>query len=999
MAASPLLTTSVNVLGCSGMGTIKTLSLVYPAVPPFCPMPVPSVVAPVRFSPVASVGRPHPCSRALDMLKNSSSMDSKKLLMSSKIVGLHGPGLIREEEEPHLKLLASSESAGAPGPGLVGEEEPHSHLLSSVKSVGASGPESRSLRKISRRKSNVLRLAPVLVGVDPRPLAFGRDVASVTTPVVAVPVLGAAPVVRDKPCRASVSFASSRSLVSVCLVDPSLLYHGAVVKAGSRFQSKRWWRDRRGSGAQVSAAESCVLRREGLERRRAVAAAARVQPIVPVVESRSCVPLPPPVFPVVGKVGTPVPSPVVPPDKAPPDRRGDGYIPMLPSVRRRWKALATTCVLDDGSTPISVLIAKMPWAHPARFHELVQLSIDTLVEHFPCEGLITGDFDPVAMFREFDGADCMNNDTALYLFRQLFVGSGRFPSLFEGDRSVTLVGKNQRKLVVQAAVDPYPVELPLHPLSQKRRHLGCVLGEIEEGRAEGPFTTAEAAAMFGNFSVVQSFVLSRPTAVSSKDRLVHNFSDFFNPINMSLEESVMLPVALDHSAKFIAAAKSLAKRLAVPLSMVTLDISKGYRRLLHRRQDVAHLGLRVDIDFDGEIPFCSGSVVSTRTVKKGDVLFVMDRSLPFGLKSSVTSFCALTSFVKDFVQESLGQDMAVLTYVDDFGLIGSVGDVERGIVFLRDVLARIGLPENAKKADTPGPRGTFLGVDYDFSVPERMTAALPMEKRVRYLKHLNFYLASATPDASGALSLSVSKTELQSIIGKIVHASYIIDAGRPFYARLLATLRKCNKRVRLDAAALDDLRWWVSILEDTSGVRVLNPVFDDVKFYTDASTTTGYGAIFNGQFFFGQWPQEVQDLLVDFSLTINELELVVLSFALEQWGPLLEGSRVIFRCDNTSSVYSVLNQTSRVPVRAALVRRLYAVAAKFGVSLHSTYINTKDNLHADTLSRGNMHDFFLLDQRYPLCQIHEPKLGAMELLLDPFGSANPSSPEWKLPAC
>ena len=369
MAASPLLTTSVNVLGCSGMGTIKTLSLVYPAVPPFCPMPVPSVVAPVRFSPVASVGRPHPCSRALDMLKNSSSMDSKKLLMSSKIVGLHGPGLIREEEEPHLKLLASSESAGAPGPGLVGEEEPHSHLLSSVKSVGASGPESRSLRKNSRRKSNVLRLAPVLVGVDPRPLAFGRDVASVTTPVVAVPVLGAAPVVRDKPCRASVSFASSRSLVSVCLVDPSLLYHGAVVKAGSRVQSKRWWRDRRGSGAQVSAAESCVLRREGLERRRAVAAAARVQPIVPVVESRSCVPLPPPVFPVVGKVGTPVPSPVVPPDKAPPDRRGDGYIPMLPSVRRRWKALATTCVLDDGSTPISVLIAKMPWAQPTRFHE------------------------------------------------------------------------------------------------------------------------------------------------------------------------------------------------------------------------------------------------------------------------------------------------------------------------------------------------------------------------------------------------------------------------------------------------------------------------------------------------------------------------------------------------------------------------------------------------------------------------------------------------------
>ena len=467
---------------------------------------------------------------------------------------------------------------------------------------------------------------------------------------------------------------------------------------------------------------------------------------------------------------------------------------------------------------------------------------------------------------------------------------------------------------------------------------------------------------------------------------------------MELEERVMLPVSLDHSAKFMAAAADLAARLNVPLDMVTLDISKGYRRLLHRRQDVAHLGLRVDIDFDGEVPFCSGSKVSSRSVKRGDVLYVMDRSLPFGFKTSVSSFCAVTSLIRDFVREQLGDDVVVMAYVDDFLLSGGVDDVRHGIAFLRQFLTRIGLPENAKKADTPGPCGTFLGIDYDFSDVSRLTATLPDDKRVRYVKHLEFYLDAAVEGDDGALFLDMSKTALQSIVGKVVHASYIIDAGRPFYARLLAALRKCGKRVRLDAAALDDMRWWVSILKDTSGVRVLNPVFKDVKFYTDASTTTGYGAIFKGEFFHGQWSKAVQDLLVDFTLTINELELVVLSFALEQWGSRLEGCRVVFRCDNTSSVYSVLNQTSRVPVRAALIRRLYAVAAHYGVSLHSTYINTKKNLHADTLSRGNMHDFFLLDQRYPLVQVVDPALGAMDLLTDPNGPANPSSPSWVCPA-
>jgi hypothetical protein len=713
-------------------------------------------------------------------------------------------------------------------------------------------------------------------------------------------------------------------------------------------------------------------------------------PIVPVIE--------PPVVAVAPVVTVPVPEVVsavqvddmsgVAPDV-------EVLPPMLPGVLRKWTKLCARFAVDDGTTPVAELVALLPRAAPCRYAEILQMSIHEMEKIHPEEKDFPSDFDPVQLFVLIGRMNAGHTEVARYVFEQLVVGGGCFPTLYTGPRDEVKVSKNGRKLVFPAAVDPYPAPKVRHAKTQKRRHLDLAMAEVEAKRYLGPFKEADAVSRFIHFLSVSSFLVSRPAAVSTKERLVQNCSDAECNINAMLDDETMWNVELDHTAKMIHAVRDLAA-LEKQLHMVTLDISKGYRRLFHRFVDRAQLGLSVTVDFDGFVPCFDGKTMSKMAVKKGDVLHVFDKSLPFGLKTSVSSFCAVTTVIRDAVRELLMDKVAgrvkVLCYVDDYVLLGDPSAVRDGIRVLRTFLKKVGLPENELKSQTPGPMGQYLGVDYDLRNPSAVTATLPADKKVRYVKHLKYYIGKAQLSADGTLVLT--RKELQSVVGKLAHAAYIFGAGRPFYQRLLQLLRGSPKKgVVLSPGCVDDMIWWVEVLEKHSGSVLLNPAQRVVKVYTDASTTTGYGVICRGEYFWGEWSQEVRDLLASFELTINEAELVALNFAMETFGEKLRGCHVVFRCDNMACVSNIKSMSSKQPVRNTLLRRLYGIAAYYGIDISSTYINTKDNVHADSLSRGDMSTFFSLPQNYPLFQVQSPNLTAMALLTDPMGSADLSTPQ------
>ena len=395
------------------------------------------------------------------------------------------------------------------------------------------------------------------------------------------------------------------------------------------------------------------------------------------------------------------------------------------------------------------------------------------------------------------------------------------------------------------------------------------------------------------------------------------------------------------------------------------------------------------------LPFFDGKSLTTRSAKAGDLLVYFDTRLPFGASSSVSSCVRVTTFVRDLVREIVadgGTDLGladVVAYIDDFAVFGSSQAVHEAIAILRDLLDRIGCPENQAKLDTPSRVATYLGLVYDLF---DLTVTLPEAKRTDYSAHLASFLrrASAAP---------IRQSELRSIVGKLVHAAGVYEIGTVFYQRLLTALRRAKGRssVRLSEAALDDARWWMHLLNNASGTVPICPepwsAENTHRVYTDASGS-GWGACFEGRWMRGDWSDEVRSAFDAGHISISDLELLCLNFAIETWGPELAGRRLLLRCDNTASVANVTSQSSRLPLRAALLRRLYVFAAMYGIQIRSTYINTKRNEHADALSRGDLTRFFTLPQHYPLRQVAAPKLDAVGLLMDPAGPLNPSSPAW-----
>ena len=169
----------------------------------------------------------------------------------------------------------------------------------------------------------------------------------------------------------------------------------------------------------------------------------------------------------------------------------------------------------------------------------------------------------------------------------------------------------------------------------------------------------------------------------------------------------------------------------------------------------------------------------------------------------------------------------------------------------------------------------------------------------------------------------------------------------------------------------------------------------DASIYTDASKL-GFGAFFNGRWFNGSFtPTEIAAFEAQ-TVTINEFELLAVVFAISTWAHLLTARRILFYCDNSASVASVTTQQSRVPVRSALLRHLYAIAAIHSIDLKIVWLGTKTNIIADALSRFDIPLFQKITQdRFMLHHENEPALASRLLLFDPAGPQNPSSPEWR----
>ena len=206
-----------------------------------------------------------------------------------------------------------------------------------------------------------------------------------------------------------------------------------------------------------------------------------------------------------------------------------------------------------------------------------------------------------------------------------------------------------------------------------------------------------------------------------------------------------------------------------------------------------------------------------------------------------------------------------------------------------------------------------------------------------------------------------TKREMLSLVGSLSFACKVIVPGRSFLSRLInltCTVREMYHKLYLNKQVRKDLILWEKFLTSWNGrnffLEKLTTPSEKIEFFTDAASTKGYGAYFQGRWFSAPWESHQ----LQYSMSAMELYPIVVSALV--WGQMWERKRIVVHCDNEGTV-GVINKgyCSKSPI-AELLRELMFCSMTNNFQLKAVHIPGKKNIKADLLSRLQIHQFHQL---------------------------------------
>ena len=327
--------------------------------------------------------------------------------------------------------------------------------------------------------------------------------------------------------------------------------------------------------------------------------------------------------------------------------------------------------------------------------------------------------------------------------------------------------------------------------------------------------------------------------------------------------------------------------------------------------------------------------------------YYYDVRLPFGLRSA----CAIFNELAEVLCQALAfhsNNREVYHYLDDFFFFSSENSPlcsETYHKFL-DICNFCNIPTAPDKCNPPSTRMELLGCILD---TDALTISLSASKVQGII--------SAIKTVRG--SRKVRKRDLLSLIGKLVHATKCIPAGRTFFRRLLDTahsVKRPHHRVTLTTETKRDLDWWLTFLPSWNGVApMIHPTWTpptDINLTTDASLT-GYGGTCGRSWFAEAWPPTT----LTWSNSMTWLEFIPILVACAVWGPSWRGLRITFHCDNSGVVGACGKGWSREPRLMSLLRQMWYLSATHGFTFRVIHVPGCNNSTADALSRLQLDRF------------------------------------------
>lgn len=337
-----------------------------------------------------------------------------------------------------------------------------------------------------------------------------------------------------------------------------------------------------------------------------------------------------------------------------------------------------------------------------------------------------------------------------------------------------------------------------------------------------------------------------------------------------------------------------------------------------------------------------------------------DLVLPFGLRSATLACQRTTNAITHIFRTAFQHNC--INYIDDFGGVEASYD-EAFCAFsdLEELFHTLGLQSSPTKDCLPSTRMVFLGLTYD---TVQLTVEVPQDKLDSTSELIRHWLTHSP----------FSKSDLQSLIGKLSYICACISPGRIFMQRLLQELRQLpHKRTRFQPSSdmLSDLRWWEKFLPFYNGVSLLRsaPWPDCEHFFCTDACGAGIGGFFSGRFFHSPYPPWLDST----SLSIASLEMLAVTVSVKLWSEDLRRLRILVRTDSLNTALAINTGRSRVPFTQSCLRDLWLYASLFDFEIRALHIPGHTNIIADALSRWDTQPEFSI-KFYDAASLHHDSL-------------------------
>ena len=401
-------------------------------------------------------------------------------------------------------------------------------------------------------------------------------------------------------------------------------------------------------------------------------------------------------------------------------------------------------------------------------------------------------------------------------------------------------------------------------------------------------------------------LMTRPKSDPSQRRVITNLtfpSD--KSVNAFIRKHTVMGVSNTHCLPLIDSVVRCINEIGPGAVMFTLDVARAFKNFTTCPLDWPLLAIRWQDQY------------------------YMDLTMPFGSRASSAHMQRVAEAIVAILAK---KGLTAFMYFDDMIVVSPDHDTaSKQYIVARDLLVELGLPEAIEKAQPPSSSVRWLGIQIDAAAG---TLSVPTEK-----------LEQVIADASTHMNKrSISRKNLQSLLGRLLYVAKCIKPARLFVSRLLEQLRGAKRmHININASMRADLEWFRDFAMVWNGVAVFPDTKPSKDIVVDACLT-GIGAATTRSAYSLQIAP-VNDPLDN----ITEVEAANIAVALQTFIAASDkGKRITVYCDNMAAVAAL--QSGRAHNKALSA---WMVQAMFQVSVEYKHIPGHLNDLADALSRAH----------------------------------------------